>query len=275
MKSVKKNKEMRRALGVAALVVVTLSLLGGTLAKYTDQAEVEDSARVAKFNVTTLGKEEHLFKANGIYDNWTGDAPKFVGNVNNPTSSAEGYTNPKDDLIVLLNGDDVANEKDRVGLEKDVYPPDANTNIIAPGTSGYAAFNFDVGSDIEVATKYDFDEITITNSGYDGVKEIPLEYSYAVVKNSNFPSNGSAWESNADTFKTAIEAIEGDLAKGDSVQVFIFWRWAFERGSDSAAIATNDAADTDLGKKEGTDDPNPDQTSTVTIKATTSLTQVD
>lgn len=281
MKSVKKNKEMRRAFGVAALVIVTLSLLGGTLARYTDQAEVEDSARVAKFNVTTLGKKEHLFKANGIYDNWTGNAPKFMENEENKLD-VNGYKNVADDLIILMNGSNIATEY--VPLETDVYPPDktgdpsdGKVNIIAPGTSGYAAFNFDADSNLEVATKYDFEEITITNSGYDGTKKIPLEYSYAVVKNGNFPSNGSTWESNADTFKTAIEAIEGDLAKDDSVQVFIFWRWQFENkagteADDDKNVAANDAVDTDLGKQEtGT----PATTSTVTIKATTSLTQVD
>lgn len=229
MKSVKKNKEMRRAFGVAALVIVTLSLLGGTLAKYTKEAKVDDSARVAKFNVTAVGKTDNLFSATGMYDDWTA-VPVF--------DTSGGITNQP------LLEDSVESNKD---------PKD---KVLAPGTSGYAVI--EVGSTAsEVDVKYTTD-LEITNAG-----SIPLEYSYATGKQGT-ALTASAWSSTPPTAGT----INGTIAKGttENHEVYIFWRWAFEKGSDDAGIAVNDAADTTLGETGN---------ATVNIKATTNVTQID
>lgn len=228
MKSVKKNKEMRRAFGVAALVIVTLSLLGGTLAKYTKEAKVDDSARVAKFNVTAVGKTDNLFSATGMYDDW-----KAV-----PAFDASGGIDNKPNL------------------EDSVESNNKTDKVLAPGTSGYAVI--EVGSTAsEVDVKYTTD-LEITNAG-----SIPLEYSYATGKQGT-ALTASAWSSTPPTAGT----INGTIAKGttENHEVYIFWRWAFEKGSDDAEIAVNDAADTTLGEAGN---------ATVNIKATTNVTQID
>ncbi|WP_159721168.1 hypothetical protein [Enterococcus sp. CSURQ0835] len=229
MKSVKKNKEMRRAFGVAALVIVTLSLLGGTLAKYTKEGNVEDSARVAKFSVTAEGDTDHLFSATGMYDNWTAvptfDASGGIDNKPNLEDSVESKKNPKD-------------------------------KVLAPGTSGYAVIEVgNTASEVDVDYKT---SLTITNAG-----NIPLEYSYAAGEKGT-QLTASAWSSTPPTAGT----INGTIAKGttENHEVYIFWRWAFEKGNDDAEIALNDAADTTLGEAG---------TATVNIKATTNVTQVD
>ena len=47
----KKNKMMRNTAALGVAVLLTASVLSGTLAKYTTTAEGTDSARVAKWGI--------------------------------------------------------------------------------------------------------------------------------------------------------------------------------------------------------------------------------
>ena len=95
---------------------------------------------------------------------------------------------------------------------------------IAPGTQG--SFDINLKNDSEVTAKY---TITYTVD----TTNIPLEFS----------TDGSKWSSDIS------EVTSSDtLAIGSEVQTAkIYWRWAFERGSESTEKENYNKADTALG----------------------------
>lgn len=117
-----------------------------------------------------------------------------------------------------------------VGGEK-IWDAEANLSvtlftddIIAPGSEGSATIPT-ITNNSEVDATY-----SITFSELKNESGIPLEYS---------TDNGTTWKSIAD-----VEAITGNIAKGDTVTLTdaIKWRWAYYVSDDQ------DGTDTDLGK---------------------------
>ena len=58
----KKNKMMRNTAALGVAVLLTASVLSGTLAKYTTTAEGTDSARVAKWGIVMNSTGSSTFK---------------------------------------------------------------------------------------------------------------------------------------------------------------------------------------------------------------------
>ena len=113
----KKNRMMRLASILLVCVLLTTSVISGTFAKYTTTQSVQDTARVAKWDIDFAGK-----------DNTTKD---FAF-----------------DLFNTVNGNGTGDES---GDDNDVANVDGQT-IIAPGTSG--SFEISLVNNSEVNAKY-------------------------------------------------------------------------------------------------------------------------
>lgn len=223
------NKQTKRVIGVAALSVVTLSLVGGTLAKYTSESVgTAATARVAKFAPGITGNTDTTAFTT-LWEDW--------GTLGKPSYNATDGTitiRPKDD-------------------EADVWSlKDPRDNVLAPGTSG--VFNYEVNNaNSEVTVDYTIN-FTVANDS-----SIPVEYSYTEGFETNGDPKMSEWSSTLPTQLT------GQLTKDKPKDhVKVFWRWAYERGADDTAKATNDSNDTNLGKL-GED--------TISVKADATFTQ--
>lgn len=81
----KKNTSIRIGAIVMALVLMTLCLVSGTLAKYVTSANASDSARVAKFGVTVTASTTDGFKATYATD----DAAKSATITNSVVASTK------------------------------------------------------------------------------------------------------------------------------------------------------------------------------------------
>ena len=105
----KKNKSMRVASLLLALVLVTTCFVGATFAKYVSEASAEDTVVVAKWS----------FKVNGTEIAVTGDAPELDFNLFDTIKDSDGTAES-----------DVASGK------------------IAPGTSGSFSFSVENSSEV-------------------------------------------------------------------------------------------------------------------------------
>lgn len=143
----KSNKSVKTAVLLFGAVLLTTSLLGGTLAKYTGTiGEASDTARVAKWNVGEKFASFDLF------------ADSYVG----APSNNEGTWNQNNNVNT-------------------VQSKDAGTNVIAPGTKGTAVIQLDkstvTASVDEVAYTYNFtfgDEDLNVNSNGQLFEKIPF-----------------------------------------------------------------------------------------------------
>lgn len=208
MKERKKDKNIRRAGIVTALVVVTLSLVGGTLAKYTSEGGGSAEARVAKFEVSG-GELSQGFKVDALFDNWQGGVVNEEGEIAQPLG------------------------------ETDVWSGNTDENVIAPGTSG--KFTIDVVNDSEVSVDY---EISLSlPENMTGLANLPIEFATA-----SFNETSSKWEGTAWSSTLSDATISGTLTAAGSGDVqdtrTIYWRWLYERGTGDT-LDTNDAQDTE------------------------------
>ena len=178
-----KNRSMKVAIVVIALTLISTCFVGTTFAKYTSSATAEASATVAKWEVSLNGNEL-------------------------------AYTN--EPIAVNLFDADV--------LDTDYTTPetDVATDKIAPGTSGYTAF--EVVNSSEVNAKFSID--------FTKASEVALEYQL-VAPGGTFAANGSWTEDIADLTDVPI-------AKGATATYTLYWRWAIGDG-------TTDSADTAIG----------------------------
>lgn len=122
----KNNKSVKTAVLLFGAVLITMSLLGGTLAKYTsDIGTASDSARVAKWYVSETVSDFDLF-ADSYLD--------------------EGAGNTKG----AWDADNKTNKKNTVQGDTE------GTKVIAPGTKGSATIQIDANNvePSEVAFKY-------------------------------------------------------------------------------------------------------------------------
>ncbi len=74
----RKNKTMRAAVLLLALVLITSCFVGGTFAKYTTNANGTDTARVAKFNVTITANGGTFYKGYTADNSSTSTASEAV-----------------------------------------------------------------------------------------------------------------------------------------------------------------------------------------------------
>lgn len=119
----KKNRMMRLASILLVCVLLTTSVISGTFAKYISDAEAEDTARVAKWEI--------------IYTNETDDS--------------EGVDITGTSETIYVNLFNTVNEADTSTAETNVKT-DSTTAIVAPGTGG--SFTMKVENKSEVTAKY-------------------------------------------------------------------------------------------------------------------------
>ena len=121
-----KNKLQKLTILVIALTVITLMLVSSTFAKYTTEVDVNDTAVVAKFDVSAgnLSTTFDIFGVSKIYD----------------TNGVTSYTAAGTDDTDVDNG--------------------TTDGIIAPGTWGKFAFTITNNSEVTVkySATYDVDE---------------------------------------------------------------------------------------------------------------------
>lgn len=229
-----KNKSLTRITAIVLLVtMIALVIISGTFAKYTSEYDGEGTAIVAKWDVTVTDIAGHEFVADDTIDLF--DVSK-VYDLKGTTDFTKDGTNDAD----VANGGET----------------NGNKSIVAPGTWGKVGFIVNIGAANDVTVKYGID-ITQLDT------ELPLQFSV----------DGTTWETAAD-IKTQIASgaysitentVQPRKAKSSN-KVTLYWKWDYEVGENAIAIATNDKADTELGK-EGTKE--------CVIKVKLGATQVD
>ncbi len=101
------------------------------------------------------------------------------------------------------------------------------TNVIAPGTSG--SFTIKIKNNSDVKAKVD--NITLSDDSGD----INIQYS---LGDGNWASDLSELDMSA--YKTVMNT------NGATVEIPVYWKWAYETGETADAIKTNDAKDTSV-----------------------------
>lgn len=209
-----KNKLMRAAVILLALVLMTSCFVGGTFAKYVTSGNADDNARVAKFGVTVTA-EDGAFEAE--------------------------YDTDDDDYTGALS----------VEADVDVVAPGTSGNFATIKLSGTPEVAVEVAYEatVELGDKWVIDHdnnsetadvfycpITIT---VDGTDYIGLDYSSATEF--------------ADAVEAAITGYTAEYAPGTDLstltggsEVAISWAWNFET-TDGDVLAQSDVADTVLG----------------------------
>lgn len=139
------NKVTRFAIIVLALTMIALILVSGTYAKYTSEAEITGSVKVASWKITVLDKNDNEV------------------DITNPSVTTVDVA-----LInTIYDAENKANGTVATDEETDV-DESGTTKLIAPGTSG--KFDFTIKNDSQVNATY---TVTFT----DPSTTIPLEYS--------------------------------------------------------------------------------------------------
>ena len=252
----KKNAMLKIAAILMVAVLLTTCAISSTFAKYVTSDTTGDAARVAKFGVSVNTNLTDFFN-NVAYDS---------GKVLSDTTSGGSYEIVEDDTIEI-------------------------TDVVAPGTMLSTAVNSVVTGQPEVKVRVSYDADVIL-TGWNVADSGTTLYCPLV-----FSVNGTEiyWNnaySRLEDFETAIEtAIEnaddalifdpGTLLGDDdedttdaNLNLTLGWRWAFASDStvtgNAGTSANNDAYDTILGNKAATGQP-----STVIVKLTTTVTQVD
>lgn len=232
----KKTKLMRAALLLLVLTLITSCFVGGTFAKYTTSAEGSDTARVAKWGVE--------IKANGA-------------------TFTDTYKTD-DGSVAIVNS--------VVGLNK--------AKVVAPGTSGSMAKMTLTGTP-EVAVKVSYEPVFNVENWTVATKTPTTFYCPLVItvstKSGNSVIMGRDFD-NEEAFEKAVnDAIAAysdvyeagtDLSTVENKSLSVSWAWPFKNTSDAAAkYDQTDKNDTVLG--------NAVTAPTVSLKVTTTVTQID
>ena len=214
----KKNRAMRLAALMLVLVMMTSCFVGGTFAKYTTSADVEDEARVAYWGFTQ--KDDitfNLFESNdeGVLNNGSGLlAPGSEGSAKIKfvyTDYGTTATAPEVDYTFNITVTATGSE----GADADTDALDANPN-----------FKWMLNT-----TEYDtFAQLKAAIEALDGNK------------------TDDKYE--AGTLPTAFYGT-GDAAN-DGVEYTIGWKWAFETAGEG--MTAQDETDTAMGNAPDLDD---------------------
>ena len=211
----KKNIMMRTASGLLIAVMLTSSIISGTLAKYTTTGGASDSARVAKFGVTISGNGDNVFKPE--YDTDNGTPYDYTGA-----------------LSVKSSTDD---------------------DVVAPGTSGsLAAFTVSGTPEVAVAVAYEADLDIGDDWVVDGTFYCPIAITVGTntISGLNYTSVADFEAAVEAAIVGAGGSYAPNTNIADETQN-ISWAWAYEGATGSAQTQT-DALDTALGNQAtGTD----------------------
>ncbi|MCQ2516245.1 MAG: hypothetical protein MJ094_05220 [Saccharofermentans sp.] len=193
----KKNIMMRTASGLLIAVMLTSSIISGTLAKYTTSGSSTDSARVAHFGVTVSGAGDTAFATEYNTDN--GTPYSYTG-----TLSVKSSTTDK---------------------------------VIAPGTTGnLAAISVSGTPEVAVAVTYVADfEIGVDADWTVGTGDEAQFYCPIVITVGDHVYYGRDYTS-AQQFEEVVEsAIESDLSRTyaplttiSAATQAITWAWPYE-----------------------------------------------
>lgn len=215
----KKNRMMRLASVLLVCVLLTISVISGTFAKYTTAAEVSDSARVAKWGIT-LATTSDLFAK--TYKDPSGNAITVkitaADNKNLVAPGTEGSGldisisgNRKPEVSYNMAIDlDTANSK----MPKLTYTPTSGSPTI------YEPVKFIIYDGTTKLAEKSFSDLTTL---FDGTKAI---YTYDVGADKYY------LDKNCDgTITTAEQA----AATNNPPKINIKWNWAIDNGTGAAA----------------------------------------
>lgn len=214
----RKNRTMRAAILVIALVLITSCFVGGTFAKYVTEGTANDSARVAKWGVEISATENGSVFANEYQtsvEGQTGLVVEATEKVVAPGTSSEEAGNT---LIFQISG-----------------KPEVATKVTTTFT----------GTDVYVG---DYHPIVFTLSVIDNNAEINPE---TVDWNTATTVTGTLEE-----IEAAIEAAYGEFTAeaGDTLDAMfkIDWEWAYDNGDDVNDTLLGDLAAGTATAEEGT-----------------------
>ena len=249
----KKNKMMRLAAVLMVAVLMTTCAISGTFAKYITQANVEDSARVAKWGVQVTATGS-LFETQYAND---GEVEKDEAN--------------QDIAFTVVSSSSTGDD------------------VVAPGTFKNNGLEFNITGTPEVAVNIDFAITNVSDvklpateegegyldytTGNNATDTFELEDDYyplvyTLTRNGNVEKTGTMKD-----IETYLDGIEGNYAANTNLatalgQFKLSWTWVF-------GDAANNKADTYLGQVAA--DPTLDNSVTLTAGATIAITvaQID
>ena len=249
----KNNKNLKVACGLLALVLLTTSVIGTTLARYTTADSASDTARVAKWGIE-LAVGGTLFGTDYAANDATENADQIVAATSQSVSGSANVVAPgtKNDVgfrLSIAGTPEVAydvivtdNKNESIylagGYTYGVMLPEYGVNNATDLSNLYVIESS--GAYVK-ATAYDADEtyyrlhdgVSLTDSYY------PVEWT---VKGTGNLASLNKTTRNLATLATeigaAVEALEGDAKANSAASFTLTWAWA---------IDGNDAADTILG----------------------------
>ena len=235
----KKNRTMRAAVLMLALVLITSCFVGGTFAKYVTSGSGTDSARVAKFGVTVTANGDVFAKE------YATDDQTVVGTIAKSVISTDKVVAPGTES----NGDFVA--------------------ATVTGTPEVA---------VRVSYKLDTATLQLDNwKDADGKFYCPLVFKVK-TPDGNTVISGMEFQT-AEAMKAAlvnaVAAYTKDYAPGTDLSekaaetLTISWEWPFETGTEADKPANN-IKDTFLG-----DEAAAGRAATVSLTLATTVTQID
>ena len=235
----KKNRTLRAAVLMLALVLITSCFVGGTFAKYVTGGSGTDSARVAKFGVTVT--------ANG-------------------TMFAKEYATDDQTVVGTI-------AKSVISTDKVVAPgTESNGDFVAATVAGTPEVAVRVSYKLDTATL----QLENWKDG-DGKFYCPLVFKVK-TPDGNTVISGMEFQT-AEAMKAAlvnaVAAYTKDYAPGTDLSgmaadtLAISWEWPFETGTDADKPANN-VKDTFLG-----DEAAAGRAATVSLTLATTVTQID
>lgn len=244
-----KNRMMRLASALLILTLLTTCMISGTFAKYTTQATGEDTARVAKWGVTVTANGSTFATEYNI------DDETVSGTITNSVVAATPVGGTQDKLVAP-------------GTEGEM------TKMTLSGTPEVAvkvsyAGSFDISGDWIDKDGNFYCPLIITISKADGTT-VEVKQDTTIASAELFEQ---AVNNEINAYSKEYEA-NTNLSEQKSDSLAISWKWPFETGTNENEKAANNVKDTYLGdvaagKVTGKTTP------TVTLKVTTTVTQID
>ncbi len=257
----KKNKMLRTASAMLILTIITISIIGGALAKYTTEATGSDTAVVAKFGVTAtvsgdlFGKiyktGENTILPDNAADEMSVKATEKVlapgtHNKTGMTLSVKG--NPEVSTKLTLG--DVKNEEGTVTyVNSDIYLTKGIYGVMVKYTAGtspeditkfYTKDSTGTYSPATVGTTGQLYELRqIANLTDMAFEYRPLQWNVGGAGEGNCAFQNIVKNIKDKFFMTGNELSKGLNDGGYDLTTTVGWEWPFEQG--------NNAADTILG----------------------------
>ncbi len=275
----KKNKMLRTASAMLILTIITISIIGGALAKYTTEATGSDTAVVAKFGVTATvsGDLFGKFYKNVDGGNGIGDG---IGNDNSVKAKDESTTDVLAPGTQNLNGmklsvtgtPEVATkvilgqktDEDGTYANSDIYLEARKYGLMIPYAGPPVKLNSgnyytkDASGNYNKANESTTDAVMEENGEYYVLQEVELQHKYFPLKWYVNYDEAAVNNTSLDNVEAVIDVLYGGentiFGKGDEVyypgasnfakSATVGWIWSFDTKEGDGA---NDGADTILG----------------------------